>query len=67
MEAEIAQAKAQAKSKTGAAAAQMNVYKPTFIINNSFQNEINQEEGMVRPPTNDHKKYSRGQGKSGSS
>ena len=54
-------------SPKASAAAHLNVYKPTFIINNSFQNEMNQEEGMQRPPTNEHKKYSRGQAKSGQS
>ena len=43
------------------AAAHLNVYKPTFIINNSFQNEqALQDELGGRPGASEHnKKYAR--------
>lgn len=41
-----------------AAAAHLNVYKPTFIINNSFQNDVNQEAQGPGQQV-DNKKYHR--------
>ena len=44
--------------------AHMNVYKPTFIINNSFQNEGGKDGANPSVTAPDHKKYMRGSGPS---